>query len=117
MNTKMEKENLLKKIRANKEKHRGIFLEAIEGYRKKAIGILEERINNLKANKSINLYISLPEPEDHTKDYDRVIAMISENLFEEIELDETEFAQYVLDDWKWKREFLSISNTYTANQY
>jgi hypothetical protein len=117
MNTKMGKGTLLKKIQENRDRHRKIFEEALEGYRKKVIEILEEKVAALKANKRTELYIRLPEPQDRTKDYDRVIAMIKENLIEEIELTETEFAQYVLDDWQWKDEFLSVSNNYTATRY
>jgi hypothetical protein len=117
MKTKMRKHNLLEKIRSNRDKHKRIFNEAIEGYRKKAIEELDERIEKLKAGQSVDLFISLPQPQDYTRDYNRVIAMISENLFDEIELTEAEFAQYVLDDWQWKRDFLSVSNTYTTQQY
>ena len=117
MNTRMEKKDLLDKIKANKDKHRQIFLEAIEGFKKKAIEILEQKIEMLKNGKKTELYVRMPEPEDHTKDYNRVIEMISQNLLEEIELTEEEFARYVLDDWRWKDEFLSVSNTYTENRY
>ena len=117
MNTKMKKERLLEEISANRDNHRKIFLEAIDGFKIQAVEVLEQKIEMLKKGKKTELYVRMPEPEDHTRDYDRVIAMISENLLGEIELTEAEFAQYVLDDWQWKNEFLSVSNSYTSQQY
>jgi len=108
MNTKISKEKLLKVIKENRDKHRSIFLEAIEGYQKEA------KINKLKEGKTIDQYINLPIPVDHTPEYNRVIRMIEMDVRINIELGENEFAQYVMDDWQWKREWVGTVSNYTA---
>ena len=73
---RVDKDDLLKKVQTNRDAHRGIFEEAVEGYRKRSVEILEEHIQKIKAGKLEEVYVRLPRPSDHTKDYDRVIEML-----------------------------------------
>jgi len=114
MNTVIGKIKLLTIINENKGNHRAIFLKAIDGYRKEAINILERMINRLENGKTVDQYINLPLPVDHTREYDRVIKMIKLDTRSEITLVEEEFAQYVMDDWTWKREWVGTVSNYTA---
>ena len=52
------------------------------------------------------------KPENHTKDYDRVITLLEASLDEEFELSSSEFNQYVNDDWSWKQSFTTCSGMY-----
>jgi hypothetical protein len=115
MNTVISKEKLMSIVKDNRDKHRKVFLEAIEGYRKEAINLLEKMIEKLKKGKTVNQYINLPVPEDHTPEYDRVIKMIELDTRGEITLGEEEFAQYVMDDWRWKREWVGTVSNYTSS--
>jgi ABC-type phosphate transport system substrate-binding protein len=112
MKTLINKLILLSKIQENKNNHRQIFEEAIKKYREAAIKLLDKKIELLKKNKMPNLFIQLPLPTDHTCDYDRTIKMINMDTRIEIELTEEEFAKYVLDDWQWKREWISTASNY-----
>lgn len=114
MITRMKKEELVKVLEENMAAHNEIFEEALEGYHKEAVGILEEHIAAIKSGKVRRVVFHLPEPEDHTKDYERVIAMIVANEDDVISLEEYEFQQYVLDDWSWKRQFLTSNSAYSA---
>jgi len=115
MKSIINKTKLLAVIEENKSKHRSIFLEAINGYKKETIKLLEEMIEKLKAGKTIDHYIKLPVPVDHTPEYNRAIRMIEMDVREEIELGDEEFTQFVMDDWKWKREWIGTVSNYTAN--
>lgn len=106
------KTRVLGEIRKNRSQHRKIFEEAIEGYRKQMIEELEARIYALKAGRSVEHHFRFVVPEDHTKDYDRVIQMLEMEVNEEIELDERSFACYVMDDWDWRRDFISNATSY-----
>ena len=68
---KVQKADLLKVLRENRAKHRQIFEEAIEGYRKTVIAEFERRLDDAKSGRKINIYFALPQPQDQTKDYDR----------------------------------------------
>lgn len=109
---KAMKSEVLEKVRENREQHRGIFEEAIVGYRKRMQAELDARIEDLHAGRAIDHYIRLEAPQDHTADYDRVIAMLEMEVDQVVELGETDFACYVMDDWQWRRDFLSNAVSY-----
>lgn len=111
----VKKADLLAVMKENLGKHRAIFEEAWAGYRMQAIKELDEMGAEAKAGKRIRRSIELVEPKDQSRDYTRVIRMLEMSVDEEIRVTETEFAQYVLDDWQWKHQFETISNSYGAN--
>src|SRR5260370_18692324 len=113
-NIKVKKEELLKVLKENRAKHREIFLEALEGFRKKAITEFEKRLEAAKAGKHFDIAIALTLPQDQTKDYDRAIGMLEMAIEDVVELGEAEYAQYVMDDWRWKHNFLTSNTTYSG---
>lgn len=113
-NIKVKKEDLLKVLRDNRAKHRQIYEEAIEGYRKTVITEFERRLEDAKAGRKIDIRFSLPQPQDQTKDYDRAIGMLEMTIEDVIQLQEHEYQQYVMDDWSWKQNFLTSNSTYSG---
>lgn len=116
-NITVRKADLLAKIRANRQEHREIFEEALEGYKAEALRNLEDHIDRLKRGKLRHVYIAMPVPQDHTSDYDRVIAMLEMDVSDEVELSEGEFARYVLDDWQWQDQFLTTASNYSRKAF
>lgn len=112
---RVQRVSVLAKLRENREGHRAVFEEALDGYHKTVVEHLEEALANAKGGKKYTPSIYLPEPQDHTRDYDRVIALLDMSLDDELELSVGEFAQYVLDDWGWKGDFITTSSNYLAN--
>ena len=110
---KFKKASLLEKIKENRESHRRIFLEALDGYRRKASAILENNLKDLRENRKISSVIKIPVPKDQTRQYDRVISMLENTIQDEIELTGLEYGRYVQDDWEWKEEFLISNATYS----
>jgi hypothetical protein len=100
---KVKRIDLLAKIKVNRDGHRDLFLKAQEGYRLDFIAELEQHLKDARDRKKITRSLSLPEPQDHTEDYDSVIAMLEMSVEDTIELDAGSFQQYVLDKWTWKR--------------
>jgi hypothetical protein len=109
---KVEKEDMLERVRANRSTHRAVFEQALEGYRARMIAELERRIRDLKRGRRIDHYVGLPEPEDHTQDYDRVIAMAEMSVDAVVELEAGDFATFVLDQWQWKQSFTETTSHY-----
>jgi hypothetical protein len=112
MKSTIEKEVLLEKLRENRERHRTVFLEALKGYREHAEKVLAEHIASLKDGRSPEIRISISRPEDHTQDYDRVIGMVELDQGVYFTLDEHAYAEYMMDDWVWKRQWLKMSSGY-----
>jgi hypothetical protein len=110
----VDKNDLLEKMRGNRERHRVIFLEALDGYRQRAIEQLDGQLKDLRNGKTPQIYISIDRPVDHTRDYDRVIAMLEMHKGSEFTLSETDFSQYALDDWNWKRQWAASNSGYVS---
>jgi hypothetical protein len=112
----VKKSDLLTELIANRLKHRDIFNKAQIGFRKEAIRQLDQALDAARSGSSFKTYFHLPIPEDHTTDYDRVIKMVKMEVEDEIDLSAKEFAQYVMDDWGWKKGFSETSSAYLAQQ-
>lgn len=110
----VRKSELLDALARNRETHRAIFLEAVDGYRAEAVKQLEAHIAAIKNGKMPVVYVHLAAPSDHTKDYDRVIGLVEMGVTDTIGLTTQEYANYVKDDWEWKRQFLHSNSTYSA---
>jgi hypothetical protein len=103
------KDDLLAKLKQNRDDHRAIFEEALTGYQAESEAELQQQLDLLRAGKRRDIRIVKVVPRDHTSDYNRAIAMIEMALGDTITLSERDFAQYVMDDWGWQGEFLSNS--------
>lgn len=116
MNTiKVPKAELIAVVRKNRDKHREVYELAMNGYQKAAGDWLAERLQQAREGKLRDpLTFREPVPEDHTSDYDRILAMLDMSIDEVTEIEEHDFAQYALDEWGWKRQWLATASNYTA---
>jgi len=113
MNTvKVKREELLTKVRSNRDAHRTLFLKAQEGYRKLVIEELDRMLKDAKDGLPIQRSVTLTEPSNHVKDYDRVITMLEMSVEETITLDGRAFDRYVMDNWDWSRFALATNTAY-----
>lgn len=110
----VNKADLIKVMEENRRKHRAVFTDALLGYDQEALKVLREHIDALRAGKHPELRILLDRPEDHTRDYDRVLGMLKMHTGDTFELDEVSYRQYVDDDWAWKRQWIDTSTAYAA---
>jgi hypothetical protein len=113
-NIKVDKRELLEKVQENRDGHHQVFEDAMEVYREQMIKELDSMIADAKAGRKIRRTVSMPEPEDHTRDYDRVIKMLEMSVEDIIELDEVDFDRYVQDNWVWSHSFASNTTSYAA---
>lgn len=108
----VHREELLAKLRANRKSHQREFKKAMAGYREQAIKTLKRHLKEAEDGQEIKAHLSLPKPDDHTEDYDRVIEMVEMSVADTIELTAQEFSQYVRDDWGWKANFTQTASYY-----
>jgi len=109
---RINKEEFIVRVRENRDNHRAVFEAALEGYRLRMQTELERRLHDLRKGRKINQHLGLPEPEDHTDDYDRVLTMAEMSVDEIIELEADDFAMYVMDQWRWKQSFADSTAWY-----
>ena len=114
-NVMVSRDALLEKLQENRSRHRSIFLEAQRGYRAAVIGELDRMLAEARDGKAIRRRIELPEPCDHTADYDVAISMVGMSISSGIALSEYDFRRYVMDEWDWSKTFSSTSQSYSAS--
>lgn len=112
---KVNTQELITKVQANRDAHRGLYEEAMEGYKNAVMAWLLLQIDYAKANAPFETYFNEARPEDHTDDYDNVLDMLKMTVDKEVVLNQHEFRQYVRDDWGWKNEFLATATSYTRH--
>ena len=112
---KVNKTELLTILKTNRQKHQEIYIKAFDGYRKEVIRHLQFALDQASAGEKIITQISLIAPQDHTAEYDRVIGMLKMSVDEKIEIDNTEYRQYVLDEWDWSKHFSTTSSSYSSD--
>lgn len=108
----MKRESLIEIIKKNRDEHRDTFLEAQKSYREEVIAALDKMLSDARMGNKIKRQITLPEPEDHTKEYDAIILMLEMCVSDTIEVDSHEFQQYVMDEWGWKRNWIENTASY-----
>lgn len=112
---RVSKDELLAILNQNRDKHRALYDEACANFLKAAEKKLRELLRNVNKGVIDALHVGLPVPEDHTRDYDRVIKMISLETREEMELSETDVRCYVMDEWAWRRAWAANTASYTGS--
>lgn len=111
-NMTYNKVDLLEILGKNRAHHKVEFQEAVEGYRRECTKLLNAYVRDLKRGKTVYISINLPIPTDQTKDYDRVIRMLSLTVVDTIELNERDFNCYVMDEWAWSDVFAASTMNY-----
>ena len=112
---KVRTSELIAKLLHNRQEHRKLFLAAQKVYRADMIAELDQMLRDAQDGKSIRRTITMPEPQDHTADYDRAITMLGMCVDKTITVQAHEFDQYVMDNWNWKAAALT-ANTFYANK-
>ena len=112
---KVNKKELRDIVQKNRDNHRETFLKAQGVYRTRVIEELDRMLDDAKNGRKIRRNVSLPEPEEHTEDYDRVLMMLDMSVDDTIELQWNEFMNYVQDEWGWNRTFAANTSSYIDN--
>ncbi len=111
---KIDRIQLLEIVKENLLKHVAEYKIAVVGYREAYIKRLSDALANVDTvGVDRNLLAHLPEPENHQKEYERVIRMLAMSADNFIELEEYDFNQYVLDEWAWAAR-AKLSNSFYA---
>lgn len=113
---RMNKDVLIEKLRTNRETHRADFEAAAAEYRSQAAKDLRAKaraVGETELNELADVYVHLSAPKQYTKEYDRALAMFESTLDDVIELSQSEFTQYVMDEWSWTEQFVNSTAAYS----
>jgi hypothetical protein len=110
----LNKDALKAILEGNRAQHWKTFLKAQQGFRTRVIAELDRRLEDARAGRKIDLSFGLPEPQDHTADYDREIRMLELETEDVVILSAHLFDQLVMDNWGWSATFTATNSAYLA---
>jgi hypothetical protein len=109
---KVNKADLLVKLRTNRATHLDQFERASERFLKIVTAELEGRLAEARKGKVPNLAWAHPMPVNQTKEYDKAIGMLEMSIEDVIELEEHDYKNYVLDEWSWSAQTTASNSRY-----
>ena len=108
----VDRDRLLAVLKENREQHGAAYERAKTGYIRVTTKQIEDYLTRLTNGELLErAYLPSP-PENHTDDYDAAIQMMEWSSDDTIELTQTQFAQYVLDNWGWRDQWLTSNTAY-----
>ncbi len=114
MEIEAKTEDVLAKLKENRETHSRIVAEAREGYVEAAKKALQSRLRELKKGEITHLQFHLAPPQDYTSTYDTAIEMLEWHTDDEITLSAQEVQNLIMDNWDWMDHFLLSNTQYSA---
>lgn len=109
---KVKKEELIKKIKENKENHIKMYAIAVKAYKLEALEQLEKLTDEVNDG-SLNIQLDLVTPVNNEKNYDDILQMFEWEIDEEVELSQNEFREYVQDETSFAVHALSSNTLYS----
>lgn len=93
---KVKKADLIVKIKENKENHVKEFNKAIIAYKEEALKQLTKLTTDVQEG-ALNIKLDLITPVNNAKNYDNILEMFLWEIGETVELEQSEFQEYVQD--------------------
>lgn len=121
--TRVSRKKLITRLKQTKAHHVKQYEELLAGWRKKFTEELRETADRCtvlsgKAEGDEDVEVPSirfsPKPTSHEADYTRAIARFSMSLDDHIWLSHDDFNTLVMDDWRWKGEFIASARLYMA---
>jgi hypothetical protein len=107
----VEKAKLIKQIKDNKAKHLVDYEEAVIAYRKKAQEAIDKQQQDLIDGK-FTIGISLVAPVNKSEEYDKLVTQFDWEVNDKVELSQSEFNEYVLDETHFAVQARLMNSSY-----
>ena len=117
---KVNRQQLLKKLKDNRDKHVQTYEKAYKDYVKtlkskmKKLVTVCDKWEKTRRKFKIDASIDLHSPHCYKSEYDTAIEMVAMSVDDELVLTQQEFKQYVTDEWGWKHSFSTMASTYSG---
>ena len=95
----VNKDNLIKQIKENKEKHIEEFKKAVDAYKEEAEKQLMKELARLNTVGALDIKLDLITPVNNAENYDKILQMFEWEENEVVELQQDEFREYVQDEF------------------
>ena len=91
-------------------------MKAQENFRELVIHELDNMLNDAKKGEKIRRHVNMTPPSDHTSDYDKLIGLLNMCSDTEVQLNVTEFDNYINDNWSWSQQANITNSTYSGDR-
>lgn len=111
----VKKDELLAHLRSNRDKHVAEYHQAKKDRKVAAAKTLRLEAKRALAGKKFR--ISFPEfqpLQNHKKDYDLAIDLLTMCTADTIDITAQDYQQYVNDEWNWSRGFKTMAMSYSS---
>lgn len=109
MNTvRVNKNELIQKLKENREIHIREFKETFAEYQKDTIKDIQKMLRVAKKagpDEVLSTYVNNSAPRSEEKTYDVVIGMLEFSVDTEFDITEKQYKEYVLNEWSWTEQF------------
>ena len=95
----VKKDELIAKIKENKEKHIEEFKKAVVAYKEEAEKQLMKEMARLNTDGALDIKLDLITPVNNADNYDKILQMFEREVAEVVELQQDEFKEYVQDEF------------------
>jgi hypothetical protein len=109
---KIKVTKLLQHLKNNRYEHINDYELAMVEYRKAIIEELKVKYSYACQNLDVSHTLKTVRPQSFLESYDEAIMKLEWTTDKEIELDHSEFKQYVQDEWSWKHAFATSTLSY-----
>jgi len=113
---KVNRKNLIEKLKENRGKHKKEYDEAVEAYQAACVKELQDALKKVRGWKTAADYDDVQvhnyPPGHHLKEYDRVLASLEMSVDEDLVITAAQVAQFVMDEWNWSENFRNTASTY-----
>jgi hypothetical protein len=110
---KVNKAELIKQIKGNKQNHIIEYGKAVTAYKiegTKQLLLLLDSVDKGSLKASLNL----TSPVNNSENYDKIVDMFTWEVSDEVELTQDEFKEYVQDDTSFSRNAKFANMSYTG---
>jgi len=109
---RIKRSELTSALESNLKQHRSDLEESLANYRKLCLKKLSDYAKRIRAGENTKIGFFETPPEDHSEDYETVLAMLSMSQDDVIEIEQADFRRYVMDQWEWQEEWKAKSMQY-----
>lgn len=106
---RVNKAELIEKIKENKAAHEKAYAKAVVAYKKEALAQLADLTKKVRAGE-MSVSLKLTTPVDNRENYDKIIEMFEWDVDDIVELEQKEFNEYIQDETEFAR-VAKFSNT------
>jgi len=99
---KVNKKELIKKIKENKKNHVAEYAKAVIAYKEEALKQLATLTTKVNDG-ALDIKLNLITPIDNSLNYDKIVEMFEWEVDKVVELEQDEFLEYVQDETEFAR--------------